>query len=279
VPNLQRLWIVFLVSLGLLVGACSKKEKVLRIGVGPGPYGDLVTKAIAPTLGKQGYKVNVVVFQDWVQPNLALANKEIEANVFQHRLYLEKFSKDRNLQLRPGIRIPTAGMGLYSNRLKAVSELKAGDEVTLPLDPTNLARALRFLQKISLLKLKSEIDPTRVTEKDVGENPIGLKLVPTEAAQLPRTLSTAALSVVPGNYAISAGLKLSDALALEELGEDIKIVVATRTEDENAGWSKDITAAIESEDFYRAVESPDNGFVSFQKPDWYVAKWAQQARK
>jgi len=275
----HKLWVVALVSLGLLFNGCAKKEKDLRIGVGPGPYGDLVTKAVAPSLQKQGYKVKVVIFQDWVQPNLALANKEIAANVFQHRLYLEKFSKDRKLQLSPGIRIPTAGMGLFSSRIKALSELKAGDEVTLPLDPTNLARALRFLQKSSLLKLKAEVDPTRASEKDVDENPLGLKLVPTEAAQLPRTLATVALSVVPGNYAISAGLKLSDAIALEVLSEDIKIVVASRTEDQNADWLKAITTAVQSEEFRRAVEDPANGFASFQKPDWYVAKWGNQPGK
>lgn len=274
-PRLNRIWVTALVMVALFTAACAKKEKSLRIGVGPGPYGDLVTKAFAPGLKKQGYTVKLVQFQDWVQPNLALANREIEANVFQHRLYLAKFSKDRNLQLSPGIRIPTAGMGLFSTKIKNLAELKAGDEVTLPLDPTNLARALRFLQKASVLKLKPDADPAHATEKDVGENPSGIKLVPTEAAQLPRTLSTVALSVVPGNYAISAGLQLSSALTLEQLTEDIKIVVATRTEDQSTEWLKAINTAVESEEFHQAVENPANGFSSFQKPDWYVAKWGK----
>ena len=122
--------------------------KLIRFGVSPGPYGDLITKGVKPTLEKKGYKVELVTFQDWVQPNLALANGETEANLFQHGIYLAKFSKDHNLQLSPVVLIPTAGLGIYSEKVKSLDQLKKGDEVTLPLDPTNLARTLRFLQKI-----------------------------------------------------------------------------------------------------------------------------------
>jgi D-methionine transport system substrate-binding protein len=253
--------------------ACKSESKELRIGVAPGPYGDIVTKAVQPTLEKRGYHVKLVTFQDWVQPNLALANKEIELNVFQNVPYLEKFAKDRNLKLKSGIRIPTAGLGLYSSRIKALSELKPGDEVTLALDAVNLARSLRFLQKQGVITFRAGADPAKATEKDVGGNPYGLKFVPTEAAQLPRTLGTVALGVIPGNYAISSGLRLSDALALEELSEELKVGVAIRSEDENSTWLKELVETIESNEFHQVIEKKENGFSSFQKPEWYRKKW------
>ena len=260
----------------LVTGLSADDSKLIRIGVSPGPYGDLVTKAIKPSLEKKGYTVKLVTFQDWVQPNLALNNGETEANLFQHGLYLAKFSKDHNLQLSPTILIPTAGLGIYSEKIKSLDQLKQGDEVTLPLDPTNLARALRFLQKTGLVKLKAEIDPTKVTDRDIAENPRGLKFVPTEAAQIPRTLGSATLAVASGNFAIAAGLKLSDALVLEELDDTIKITLAVRTADLDKPWVKDAKETIESEAFRDAVENPANIFSSFQKPDWYKAKWGKK---
>jgi len=251
----------------------------INFGVAPGPYGDLITKAIKPGLEKKGYKVTLVQFQDYVQPNLALARGETKANLFQHQPYLEKFSKDHNLKLAPVIRIPTAGLGIYSRKVKSLKDLKKGDEVTLAQDPTNLARALRFLQKEGLIKINPAIDATKASEKDVADNPIGLRITPLEAAQIPRTLDTAAIAVVNGNYAIAAGLKLSDALVLEELPENLKNLVAVRAEDKDAQFVKDIIAVIESKEFHDAIESRANVFSSFQKPEWYVKKWAGQKRK
>ena len=266
-------------SLSLAATLSADDGKLLRFGVSPGPYGDLINKAIKPSLEKKGYKVELVTFQDWVQPNLALNNGETEANLFQHGLYLAKFSKDHNLQLSPVVLIPTAGLGIYSEKIKSLDQLKKGDEVTLPLDPTNLARALRFLQKAGLVKLKPEIDATKVTDRDIAENPRGLKFVPTEAAQIPRTLGSATLAVASGNFAIAAGLKLSDALLLEKLDDSIKITLAVRTADLDKQWVKDAKEAIESESFRDAVENPANIFSSFQKPDWYVAKWSKASNK
>jgi len=258
---------------GLAFSAVAVEPKEIRFGVSPGPYADLITKGIKPGLEKKGYKVTLVQFQDWVQPNLALANKETEANLFQHRLYLEKFSADHNLKLSPVIRVPTAGLGIYSSKIKSLAQLKAGDEVTLPLDPTNLARSLRFLQKAGLITLKGEIDPTKATERDIATNHHGLKFVPTEAAQLPRTLASATISVISGNYAIAAGLHLSEAITLEVLDEEIKNVIAVRTEDLGKPWVKDIEAVVQSAEFHAAVENPKDNLSGFQKPDWYLAKW------
>lgn len=261
-------------ALGLLAStSLYAAEKVIRFGVAPGPYGDLITKAIKPGLEKKGYQVSLVQFQDYVQPNLALQNKETEANLFQHQLYLEKFSKDHNLQLKSIINVPTAGLGIYSSKIKSLKELNIGDEVVLSQDPTNLARGLRFLQKLGLIKIKADVDPTKATERDIAENPVGLRFTLLEAAQIPRSLGTAKIGLVNGNYAIAAGLKLSEALALEILDENIKNVIAVRTEDLNKPYVKDIQEVVRSAEFHKVVSDPGNIFLSFQQPDWYAKQW------
>ena len=111
------------------------------------------------------------------------------------------------------------------------------------------------------------------TERDIGSNPRGLRIVPTEAAQIPRTLGSAAIAVVSGNYAIASGLRLSQALELEVLDEDIKNVIAVRTEDLEKPWVKDVVKIVQSGAFRVAVENPHDPFRSFQKPDWYVKHW------
>lgn len=264
--------LALLLAAAVLANAADPKE--IRFGVAPGPYGDLITQAIKPGLEQKGYKVSLVQFQDYVQPNLALGNKETEANLFQHQLYLDKFAKDHNLQLSSVINVPTAGLGIYSSKIKSLKDLKNGDEVTLSQDPTNLARGLRFLQKLGLIKLKAEIDPTKATERDVAENPHALRFTLLEAAQIPRSLGSVTIAVVNGNFAIAAGLKLSDALALETLDENIKNVIAVRTEDLNKQYVKDIKEIVESAAFQKVASDPKNIFSSFQVPEWFAKKWS-----
>ena len=273
----------FALALSGCGGAAEKSvPKKLTFGVSPGPYGDMIRYAIKPGLEKKGYSVEIKEFSDWIQPNLALNNKEIDANMFQHRIYLEKFSADKGLKLSQLVKIPTAGMGVYSRKInvKTAAELtaaiKPGDEITLPNDPTNIARALRFLAKNNLITLKSTIDVAKASEKDIDQNPYGLKISPVEAAQLPRTLDSVALSVVPGNYAIAAGISLSSAIILEELTEDLKNIIAVRTEDLDKQYAKDIKEVVEAEDFKKVIEDQKHIFTSFQKPDWYKEKWKVQ---
>jgi D-methionine transport system substrate-binding protein len=270
-----------LAVLALGIGAASAQitPKTIVFGVAPGPYGDLIKAAIQPGLEKKGYKVVLKEFSDYVQPNLALGNNSIDANLFQHRLYLEKFSADKGLKLSPVINVPTAGLGIYSNKIKSLDQLKKGDVVTLANDPTNLARALRFLAHEGLLTFKKDIDPVKASEKDIEQNPRGLVFKPLEAAQLPRTLDSAAVSVVNGNFAIAAGLRLSDAIKLEQLDESIKNLVAVKTADLDKPFVQDIKQVIDSPEFLATVEDPKHIFKDFQKPDWLAAKAAKAAKK
>ncbi|OGO78394.1 MAG: metal ABC transporter substrate-binding protein [Clostridiales bacterium GWB2_37_7] len=265
--------LVLVVLFTTLTACAGKEEKKITFGVAPGPYGDMIKKGIQPALLEKGYKVELKEFSDYVQPNLALSNKEINVNLFQHTVYLEKFAEDRSLQLSPVIIVPTAGVGIYSKKIKSLEELQEGSQVAIPNDPTNLSRALRLLQAAKLITIKSDIDPTKASEKDIVENPKNLKIVTLEAAQLPRSLETTDLAVINGNFAISAGIPLSTALVMEKLAEEYKNVIAVRTEDLDKEFVKDIKAVVESEAFFVAIEDDKQDFKSFQKPDWYKQKY------
>jgi D-methionine transport system substrate-binding protein len=259
-----------LTSVGLFA---QHADKTIIFGFAPGPYIDEFKLGVKPQLEKKGYKIEIKEFSDYVQPNLALNNGDIDANLFQHQPYLEQFSKDKGLKLSPVVTVPTAGLGIYSKKIKSISELKKGDEVTLANDPTNLARALRLLAKYNLVTFKKDVDVTKVSEKDIEKNPIGLKISPVEAAQLPRTLDSVTISLINGNYAIAAGINLDSALIKENLDENLKNLVAVRTADLDKQYVKDIKEAFESEVFKNVIEDPKNIFKGFQKPQWYLKKW------
>lgn len=264
-------WLALFSVLALTVLAgCQKAEnKAVVFGVAPGPYGQMIEKGIKPQLEKKGYTVQLKEFSDYVQPNLALNNKEISANLFQHSVYLEKFSKDNNLKLSPVITVPTAAVGIYSHKVTSLDALKEGSVVTIPNDPTNLARALRLLQKAGLIQLNKEIDPTKASEKDIAENPKKLKITTVEAAQLPRTLDSSDLAVINGNFAIAAGIPLSSAIVKEQLDEKYKNLIAVRTDGLNQAFVKDIKEIVESKDFKEFINNPNDIYKDFQKPEWF----------
>lgn len=243
----------------------SAEKKDLTLGATSGPYADMLNKAIKPELEKKGYKVRVVEFSDYVQPNLALDNGDLDANLFQHKVYMQKFAADKGLQLSAVIAVPTAPMGLYSNKYKSLDDLPNGAQVTLANDPSNLARTLILLEKAGLIKIDPNVDPTKASEKDVKENPKNLKLVPIEAGQLPRSLDSADLAAVPGNFALASHMDLLSALKLEEMEEKYMNQVVVNTKDLNAQFTKDIKAAVESDFFEKVI---DEQFKGFQKPDW-----------
>ncbi|ESS59364.1 NLPA lipofamily protein [Enterobacter cloacae S611] len=266
--GLRALFGALLLVCGLPFAQANSDPHTIVFGVAPGPYGDMVKQAIAPSLKEKGYKVVVREFSDYVQPNMALANGSIDANLFQHSLYFDKFTADKGLKLSKLIAVPTAGMGFYSHKIKSLDELKKGDIITLSNDPTNLARGLRFLQSLGLITIKESIDPTKASERDIASNPKGLVFKPLEAAQLPRTLDGVTASLVNGNFAVAAGMDLSSAIKQEKLDENLKNIIAVRSEDADKPFAKDIVTAVKSPAYRAAIDDPKNIFAAFQKPDW-----------
>ncbi|RDU38710.1 hypothetical protein DRW41_03895 [Neobacillus piezotolerans] len=246
-------------------GGEKAEKKEIKIGATAGPYSDMASKAIKPLLEEKGYKVEVVEFSDYVQPNLALGNGDIDANLFQHKIYMENFAKQNNLELSELVIVPTAPMGIFSTKFKSVEEVADGSTVSLPNDPTNLARALGVLEDAGLITIDSSIDPLKASEKDVKDNPKNLKFTPIEAAQLPRSVESVDLALVPGNFALAAKMNLLDALQLEDMPDDYRNRVVVNTKDLNSEFAKDIKDAVESKEFEKTI---DSDFQGFGKPEW-----------
>lgn len=248
-------------GLSLQAHAQDPAKKNLVIGGTAGSNTDQLKAGIVPILEKKGYKVKLVEFNDYVQPNLALAQGSLDANFFQHQVYLKKFAADQKLDLAELVQGPIAPMGVYSTKRKTLADVKEGDRVTLPNDPSNLARALVLLEQNKLITIKAGIDPLRATEKDVAENPKKLKFIPLEAAQLPRSLGDTEYAIVNGNFAISSGLKLTEAVVLEKTPDYYLNVVAVKTADKNTQWAKDIADAYRSKEFKAVVDSKFQGYA------------------
>ena len=240
-------------------------KKQLVIGGTAGSNIDQLQAGIVPLLTAKGYKVKLVEFNDYVQPNLALADGSLDANFFQHEVYFNQFKGDRKLDLKALVQGPIAPMGVYSKQRKSLADLKEGDKVALPNDPSNLARGLLLLQQAGLVKLKEGVNPLRVSELDLAANPKKIKLLPLDAAHLPRSLDDAQYAIINGNFAISSGLKLSDAVLLEKTPEHYLNVVAVKTKDQGAQWAKDLEAAFRSAAFKQVV---DTKFAGYAKPDF-----------
>ncbi|MED5596700.1 MetQ/NlpA family ABC transporter substrate-binding protein [Janthinobacterium sp. P210006] len=248
--------------------ALAKDPKDITIGTSAGPYADQIKLGIKPILEKQGYKVKLVEFNDYIQPNFALAEGSLDANVFQHIVYLKKFAQEHKLALTDLITIPTAPIAIYSKKHKTLDDVKEGTTVGLPNDPTNQARALVLLDQLGWIKLRASFDPVRASEKDIAVNTKKIKLLPLEAAQLPRSLGDTDYSFINGNYALASGLKLTDALVAEKISPNYINLVAVRTADKDKQFARDLAAAYRSREF---LDITNKHFAGYSKPDYQLA--------
>ncbi|TBL80732.1 MetQ/NlpA family ABC transporter substrate-binding protein [Paenibacillus thalictri] len=243
-------------------------KKALKIGATAGPYSDMVTKAIKPLMEKKGYTISIVEFNDYVQPNKALASGSIDANLFQHILYLKQFAADNKLDLKEILSVPTAPMGIYSKKFKSLDDIEKGSTITVANDPANLSRTLLMMQNFGLITIKKDANQATISEKDVEGNPKGLVIKPIEAAQLPRTVDSTALAAVPGNFALAAGMDLTSAIKLENMAENYRNVLVVKTSDIDSQFAKDLKETLQSKDFEKII---DEQFKGFSKPEWMKA--------
>lgn len=273
--NTFKKLVIFLFTLVITVGAlsgCSENKKantVIKVGVCAGPYGDMFKEAIQPTLEKKGYKIEMVEFSDYIQPNTALADKEIDLNMFQHSTYLKKFNKEHSLDLSYITEIPTAAMGVFSDKHTSLESAPDGATVAIPNDDTNLARALRVLAQTGIITINPGIDPSVATASDISKNPKNLKFKEVSAEILPSVLDSTDYAVINGNYALSAGLKLSDAVYNEQLSDGYYNVIAVRTEDKESQLVKDIVSIVHSDVFRSVIDDKSKQYVGFAKPKAY----------
>lgn len=250
----------------LLVGCGSEKKPVadgqvtLKVGATPVPHAEILDE-IKPLLKKEGVNLDVIVFNDYVQPNTALAEKELAANFYQHVPYLDKFNADHKTSLVSIVKVHVEPMGVYSNKIKNLADLTNGAKVAIPNDPTNGGRALLILQNQGLLKLKDG-GSTTSTINNITENPKNLKIVELEAAQLPRSLDDVSVAVINTNYALEAGLNpLKDALAIESKDSPYANVLVIRKGEENDPNIQKLVKALNSKEVKDFITKKYNGAI------------------
>mgnify|MGYP000984966675 FL=1 len=227
--------------------ADNKTEKVVKVGASPVPHAEIL-EVIKPELAKEGIKLEIVEFNDYVQPNLATNDKEIDANFFQHEPYLKNFVTEHpELKLVNVLGVHVEPMGIYSHKIKNINELKDGAQVSIPSDPTNGGRALLLLEHAGLLKLKDGVGAA-ATVQDVVDNPKKLNFKEIEAPQLPRTLDDVDISVINTNWAMQADLiPTRDALFMEDKTSPYVNILVVRQGDENRPEIQALMKALHSE--------------------------------
>ena len=232
--------------------AVSKDLKTITVGATPAPHAEILEAARAE-LNKEGYDLKIVEYNDYIQPNVALDTKELDANYFQHYPYLENFNKEHN-----------EPFGIYAGKTASLDALADGAKISVPNDATNEARALLLLEANGLIKLKDGAG-INATKQDIVENPKNLDIQEIEAAQVARTLKDVDVAVVNGNYAIEAGLKVSDALAIEDskslAATTYANIIAVREGDEKSDATLALIKALESDTVKKFIESKYNGAV------------------
>lgn len=240
--------------------AGADKKVTLKVGATPVPHAEILN-LIKPTLAKEGVDLQVIEFTDYVKPNLSLNDKELDANFFQHIPYLEKFAKDRNLQLVSLVKVHIEPMGIYSKTIKDIKQVPDGAKISIPNDPTNGGRALALLEKAGLLKMKEGVG-VNGTVANITSNPKKLQIIEVEAALLPRSLGDVNLSVINSNFAMEAKLNpVKDSLFSEGKESPYANIVAVRKGDENRPELQKLAKALTSPEVKKFIEEKYKGAV------------------
>lgn len=235
----------------------------IKVGASPSPHAEILEQ-VKPILAEKGITLEIVQFSDYVQPNTALENGDLDANYFQHITYMENFNKEQGTHLVSIGSIHYEPFGIYAGKTASIDALADGAKIAVPNDTTNEARALLLLQAQGLIKL-DESAGLNATKKDITENTKNLDIVEMEAAQLPKSLQDVDLAVINGNYAIDAGLKVSDALAVEandsEAATAYANVIAVKEGNENNEALKALVDALKSETIQKYITDTYAGAV------------------
>lgn len=258
--NIVSIAIILSLVIGSIVltgcGGKDGEDKTIKVGASPAPHAEIL-KEVESELEKDGYKLEIVEFQDYVQPNKALDAGDIDANYFQHKPYMDEFNAKQETELVSIGAIHYEPLGLYQGEKKSIDELAEGDKIAVPNDTTNEARALLLLESEGLIKLKKDAGLT-ATKQDVVENPKKLEIVELEAAIIPRSMSSVAMGVINGNYALSAGIKEETAITFEssdsEAAKTYANIIAVKKGNEDSEKSKALFKAMTSDKIKKFIE-------------------------
>ena len=243
--------------------AASGELEKLVVGASPAPHAEIL-EAAREVLASKGYDLEIVEYTDYVIPNNALDSGDLDANYFQHKPYLDDFNEQNGTDLVSAGAIHYEPFGIYAGKTASLDALPDGATVLVPNDITNEARALLLLEAQGLLTLKEDAG-LEATPTDIVDNPKNLEFVELEAALLPRSLPDEDIAVINGNYAIEAGLKMSDALAVEDsdslAATTYGNVVAVRAEDAESDKTKALIEALTSPEVKEFIETTYEGAV------------------
>lgn len=238
--------------------SASKDSKVIKVGATPVPHAEIL-KQVKPILQKEGYDLQIVEFTDYVTPNTSLNEGQLDANFYQHIPYLEQFNKEKHTELSYTVKVHLEPMGVYSNKVKKIADIKDGAEIAIPNDPTNGARALKVLQNAGLIKVK---DGELISKADITENKKNIKIKELDAPQLPRVLGDVDAAVINSNYALQANLNpTKDAIAIEPKDSPYSNVLAVRTKDKDKDSIKALSKALNSPEIKKFIEEKYKGSI------------------
>ena len=236
------------------------QDKPLKIGVTGGPHAQIFEQ-VKKVAEKDGLKIQIVEFSDYVQPNAALAAGDLDGNSYQHKPYLDAQVKDRGYKIVPVAYTVNFPIGIYSKKVKDLKDLKDGARIGIPNDPTNGGRVLLVFQDKGLIKLKPEAG-LKATPLDIIENPKKIKFVEVDAAQLPRTLDDLDASAINTNFALSAGLNPGkDAISQENAKSPYVNLLAVREQDKDKPWVAKLVKAYHSDEVRKFIQTEFKGSV------------------
>lgn len=233
------------------------EKKTISIGFNPGPYLEMFQEGIQPILEADGYTIESSDFTDGVIVNVAVSDGEIDANIMQHTVYMDAINEQEGLTNTALVQVPTPPMGLFGGKKTDLDALGTGSTIAVPNQPSNQYRALKVLEDLDLIGLSDTIDPATASLQDVTENPNDIEFVEMENAQQVAALQDVDYSVIQGNFIVSGGLKLTDALELEDLTDEFSVIVAVDEANADADWATALQAAYESDEFAEYLASED----------------------
>lgn len=245
--------------------AAAADDTTIAIGFNPGPYFEMFQEGIRPILEAEGYTIETSDFTDGVIVNVALSDGEIDANIMQHSVYMEAINEQEGLSNAALVQVPGPPMGLFGGKKSALDDVASGSTVAVPNQPSNQYRALKVLAEVGWITLSDTIDPATASLQDVAENPKNLQFVEMENAQQVAALQDVDYSVIQGNFIVSGGLTLTDALALEDLTDEFSVVVAVDEKNLDAEWAQALKAAYESDEFAEYIAS-DEAYEGYNLP-------------
>ena len=241
----------------------SLEGTTLKVGATPAPHAEIL-EVVKDILAEQGITLDIVEFNDYIQPNLAVEDGSLDANYFQHITYMNEFNVSDGTHLVSAAEVHYEPFGLYAGKTATLDELADGAQIAVPNDTTNEARALLLLEQEGLITLREGAGIT-ATKADIEENPKNLEIVELEASQLPVRLADVDMAVINGNYALDAGLSVSDALAVEsadgEAAQAYVNVLAVKEGRETEPAIQALAAALCSDEVKTYIEENYNGAV------------------